>query len=120
MNFLNDPAHLDRQRFILSRDRYGMARYVLRRWWHDRYLHVALVVMLYLFASTIAYREEVEQANERADKAEIRAVDLQQFQRADSVTFVIEAQSLDELDRKYRAVRNASNDALIHSAAARK
>ena len=118
MQMSHDLAHHERQKFILSRDPAGHARYMTRRWWHGHSPKLIAILLLYLLASHWYFHDEAKLAEERAQEAAARVAQAERFKRADPVVFMIEARDPEELNTKLRAIRNLVNDQIVHSAAA--
>lgn len=117
---MTDHAQDIRKGFILRRDPLGRAKNIVRRWWHGKQIHALLIVILYLFASAMDYRDQAEQERIKAERAEQELAIARQYKRAEPVIFVLPANDVGEYEQGLRRVLNAANDQIVHSKAAPK
>ncbi len=118
-----DAGYHERKKFILSRDAWGRAKYVVRRFYHEKYLHLAVLALIYCGVSTLQYREELaherEQSAAKIAAAEYRAKSAEEYSRAEPIYFVVPANDVQEYRLRMRDIRNAANDQIEHGKAAR-
>jgi len=123
LNKMTDHAHKIRQHYIHSRDLFGKAKYEVRQWWHglerNSIYALLLLIIIYLFASNLEYKEIAAREGERAEQATQKLAIAEQYKRSEPVLFVLPANDLGQYRQRLRDVRNVANDQIEHSKAAK-